>query len=426
MHTIKFLKRKGAFKKSTYISFSYLGLKKNNRSAVIGAAFLMATSAIGPGFITQTTLFTQQLLTSFGFVILISILLDIAAQLNIWRVVTVSGARAQDIANRLLPGLGFVLSFLIVLGGLAFNIGNLAGAGLGLNILFPIDQDMSYPMWGAVISAVLALVIFWVKEVGTAIDWFTRILGFVMIALTLYVAFQSQPPLWQAVHHTFVPERIDTTMIVTLVGGTVGGYISFAGAHRLIDAGVKGEARIKEVTNGSVNAILLASCMRILLFLAALGVVMGGGLLDAKNPAASVFRIAAGNIGYKIFGVVLWCAAITSVVGSAYTSISFLRSFHPWFEKNQRWLVSAFISFSCGIFALLGQPVLVLVMVGALNGLILPIALAMILLASRKPSVVGTYKHPFWMLAIGWMVVLVMSWMGIRVLVTELPKLWTH
>ena len=67
----------------------------------------MATSAIGPGFLTQTSLFTEQLLTSFGFVILISILLDIGTQINIWRIVSVSENRAQDIANKILPGLGF-------------------------------------------------------------------------------------------------------------------------------------------------------------------------------------------------------------------------------------------------------------------------------------------------------------------------------
>ena len=32
----------------------------------------MATSAIGPGFLTQTTVFTQQLASKFGFVILLS------------------------------------------------------------------------------------------------------------------------------------------------------------------------------------------------------------------------------------------------------------------------------------------------------------------------------------------------------------------
>ena len=35
--------------------------------------------------------------------------------------------------------------------------------------------------------------------------------------------------------------------IITLVGGTVGGYISFAGAHRLLDAGLGGKENTKEV-----------------------------------------------------------------------------------------------------------------------------------------------------------------------------------
>ena len=46
-------------------------------AAFSGAAFLMATSAIGPGFLTQTAVFSWQLAGSFGFVILLSVLLDI-------------------------------------------------------------------------------------------------------------------------------------------------------------------------------------------------------------------------------------------------------------------------------------------------------------------------------------------------------------
>ena len=384
----------------------------------------MATSAIGPGFITQTTVFTQQLLASFGFVILLSILLDIAAQLNTWRIIAIAEKRAQDIANDLLPGMGYFLSALIVLGGLAFNIGNVAGAGLGINILFPLDDTLDYPVYGAIISASISLVIFWVKEIGVAMDRFSKILGVVMIGLTLWVALQSHPPVSQAIHHSFFPERISLIAIVTLVGGTVGGYISFAGAHRLLDAGIQGPHQIRQVTKGSVSAILLASVMRILLFIAALGVITGGGILDAKNPAASVFQIAAGNVGYKIFGVVLWSAAITSVVGSAYTSVSFLQTFHPWFEKNKRWIITGFIVFSTLIFALVGKPVKVLVLVGALNGLILPVSLGLMLFAVTRKKIIGNYKHPLWMSVIGWLVVIIMSWMGANALLSDLHKIW--
>ncbi|MGK7378717.1 NRAMP family divalent metal transporter [Planococcus sp. 1R117A] len=394
-------------------------MKNTNRSILLGAAFLMATSAIGPGFLTQTTVFTEQLLASFGFVILISIIIDIGAQTNIWRIIAVSGKRAQDIANDVLPGLGYFLALLVVMGGLAFNIGNIAGAGLGINVLFGFD-----PKVGALISGLIAVGIFVVKEAGRAMDRFAQILGFVMIGLTLYVMITAQPPIGEAVVKTFVPDTISIFAIVTLVGGTVGGYITFAGGHRLIDAGLTGRAAVPQVTRSSIYAIGIASLMRIILFLAVLGVVSQGLSLDPANPPASVFQLAAGNIGYKIFGVVLWAAAITSVVGAAYTSVSFIRTFSPVLDKYNRWLVITFIVISTTVFVIVGQPVLILILVGSLNGLILPIALGIMLVAAHKAKIVGDYKHPLWMTIFGIVIVVTMAWMGIYTLSNGIPQLF--
>ena len=380
--------------------------KKQN--AILGAAFLMATSAIGPGFLTQTTVFTQQLLASFGFVILLSILLDIGAQLNVWRILVVSSKRAPIIANELLPGLGYFITGLIVMGGLAFNIGNIGGSGLGLEVLTGLN-----PKLGAVISCFLALFIFWLKEAGDLLDRFTKILGLVMMALTLFIALSSNPPVYEAITHSFMPSVFSAKSVVTLVGGTVGGYICFAGGHRLLDAGYSGTASLGDTNRSAVSGILITAIMRIVLFLAALGVVSGGAILDPANPAASVFKIAAGNIGYTFFGVVLWCAAITSVVGAAYTSISFLRNFSSWVDRHQQIAISIFIIISTLLFAVLGNPVKILVTVGALNGLILPIALAVILIAARHKKIVGNYKQPLWLDIAGWMVVAVMTTLSI-------------
>ncbi|MFZ2783520.1 MAG: NRAMP family divalent metal transporter [Sediminibacterium sp.] len=382
-------------------------MKKSNSSAIAGAAFLMATSAIGPGFLTQTTVFTQQLAASFGFVIVISVLLDIGAQLNIWRIIAVTEKRAQLIANDLLPGLGYLLAALIVTGGLAFNIGNIGGCGLGLQVLTGID-----PLYGSIISCIIALLIFWNKEAGSAIDGFTKILGLLMILLTLYIVFKAEPPVASAIAHSFLPDKISALAIVTLVGGTVGGYISFSGGHRLLDAGIKGEAMLPQVNQSAVTGIVVTAVMRFLLFLAALGIIMKGFTLDASNPPASVFKLAAGEVGYRFFGVVMWSAAITSVIGAAYTSVSFLKTFHPLIERNEKMIISAFIVFSTIVFNLMGNPVQILVTVGALNGLILPVALAVMLLAAKNPRLVKTYRHPVWLQVAGWAVVAVMSWMG--------------
>lgn len=393
--------------------------KKTNWDLLLGAAFLMATSAIGPGFLTQTTVFTQQLAASFGFVILMSIILDIGAQMNVWRIIAVSEKRGQDIANMVFPGLGYLVALLIVLGGLAFNIGNIAGAGLGLNVIFGIS-----PITGAIISAVIGIAIFLVKEAGKAMDRFAQIAGFVMIGLTVYVAISSAPPVGEALVKSFVPDKIDMFAIITLVGGTVGGYITFAGGHRLLDAGVRGVGALPQVTKSSVSGILVTAIMRVVLFLAALGIVAQGLTIDPSNPPASVFKLASGDIGYKVFGVVMWAAAITSVIGAAYTSVSFIKTFSTTFAKNEKLMIIAFILASTLIFALIGRPVKVLVLVGALNGLILPITLATILVAAYKKKIVGDYKHPLWMTVFGGLVVVVMSYMGGYTLIKELPKLF--
>lgn len=388
------------------------------RSVLIGAAFLMATSAIGPGFLTQTAVFTERLGPSFGFAILLSVVIDLAAQLNIWRVIAVSGRRAGDIADDVTPGLGGALAFLVALGGLAFNVGNVAGAGLGVQV------TTGAPVWvGAVVSAAIAIGIFLVKEAGRAMDRFTLVLGFVLVGLTLFVAIASSPPLGEAALRSFAPERIDILSIVTIVGGTVGGYITFAGAHRLVDAGVRGTERLRDVTRSAVLAIGIASLMRVVLFLAALGVVSRGLPLDPANPPASVFRHATGEIGYRIFGVVMWSAAITSVVGAAYTSVSFLRGMHRTLEAHWQRVVIVFITLSTVIFLLIGQPVRTLVLVGALNGLILPLALGTMLIAAHKRSVVGDYKHPRALTLLGAVVAIAMAAAGASVLWRDLPKL---
>ncbi|HYC84848.1 MAG TPA: NRAMP family divalent metal transporter [Chryseosolibacter sp.] len=389
-------------------------------STLTGAVFLMATSAIGPGFITQTTVFTDRLRTSFGFIILCSIVIDVVVQMNVWRVISVSGMRTQDLANRTVQGSGYVLTFLVVLGGLAFNIGNVAGCGLGLQAMADVDVAT-----GSILSMTIALVIFLNREVGNALDLFAKLLGLVMIALTAYIVFSSNPPLRETVHHSFFPETIDTTAIIILVGGTVGGYISFSGVHRLLDAGISGVAHSQTVSRSAVRAILVASLMRILLFLAALGVVSAGASLDPDNPAASVFGAAAGSFGYRIFGVVLWAAAITSVVGCAYTSVSFLKTLHPLLEAGHQWVTVAFIIISGMIFLIVGRPVTVLVIVGALNAFVLPLAMLIILVASRKRALMDSYRHPLWLQIAGWIVAAVLLIMGVKTAVIDMAGLWS-
>ena len=126
------------------------------------------------------------------------------------------------------------------------------------------------------------------------------------------------------------------------------------------------------------------------------------------------FRIGAGELGYRFFGLVLLAASITSIIGCAYTSISFLKTFSKKIADNENKFIVAFIVISTIVMAFLGQPAALLVLAGALNGLILPITLGVCLIAAKKKSIMGEdYKHPAWLLILGIVVVIASAYLGV-------------
>lgn len=373
-------------------------------SILTGAAFLMAVSAIGPGFLTQTTRFTAQLGPSLAFAILLSVLVDIGAQLNTWRVIGISRRRGNEVASAVVPGLGWVVLAVIFVGSFIFNIGNLSGCALGLEALCGLPQPA-----GASLSGLAAAGLFLLPAMLKGVDWFSKLLGVGMILMTLYVVFQTAPDIGAAARGAVRPEHIEPRIIVTLVGGTIGGYIMFSGAHRLIDGGIGGPEQAGLISWAAVQGILIAGLMRVVVFLAVLGVVQVGTTLSNERPVFDAFQSGAGQVGYVLSCLVFWAAAITSVVGCAYTSISFVRP-DPDDPARPRLLVG-FVAASLAATLLCQwagwEPTPLLIAAGTVNGVLLPVILGAVLIAAHRPEVMGEYQHPWWATAAG-----MLAWLG--------------
>ena len=336
-------------------------------------------------------------------------------QLNVWRMIALSRRNASALANAALPGSGHVLALLVIFGGLVFNVGNIAGAGLGLSALLGLPAK-----WGGLISAALAVGIFASSRAGAAVDRLIIWLGLLMIVMTAYVAFVSGPPVGEALQQMVVPQLVDWTAITTIVGGTVGGYITYAGAHRLLDRGTVGPENLGAVTAGALNGIAVTGVMRFLLFLAILGVVSSGVAIDVSgkgaNPAAQAFQAAAGEFGLRVFGLVLWAAAITSVIGAAYTSMSFLSAFKGDISERARNRATVvFIAVSLAVFLLMGTaPAALLVFAGGFNGLILPLGMTIFMIIGwRRADLLGGVSYPKWLLVLGTAVCVLTWYMGV-------------
>jgi Mn2+/Fe2+ NRAMP family transporter len=386
------------------------------RKGYIAAIMIMAMSAVGPGFITQTATFTAKMGAAFAFAILASIIIDFVIQANIWRMVTITRMRAADIANAAIPGSGYLLAVLIVIGGLFFNIGNIAGAGLGLNAL--VDMD---PKIGGTAAALVAIAIFLSKRAGIAMDRVVLVAGAIKLALVLYACVVAAPPVGEALRQTFTPDHINFATITTIVGGTVGGYITYAGAHRLLDKGAVGPEHIAEANKAAITGILVTGVMRYILFLAVLGVVAAGTVITFSgqdaNPAGQAFLASCGPIGYRIFGAVFLASAMTSIIGAGYTSVTFVTAFKKdMTERHRNFATVGFILFSLLCFGLIKTtPAAMLVFVGGLNGLVLPVGLSIFLFAAVAcKKLMGGYRYPRWLLVLGALVCLLTWYMAFK------------
>ena len=152
--------------------------------------------------------------------------------------------------------------------------------------------------------------------------------------------------------------------------------------------------------------MIIATIVRIFLFLAVLGVVVKGVTLDAANPAADAFKQGAGEIG------------------AAYTSVSFLKTFSKSIEENENKVIIGFIIISTAIMFILGNPAVLLVLAGAVNGLILPITLAICLIAAHKKSIMGeNYHHPVVLTILGVIVVILTAYLGVTTFVSKIGTL---
>ncbi|MBB3610351.1 NRAMP family divalent metal transporter [Rhizobium sp. BK602] len=389
---------------------------QSRRAALTAAILLMAMSAVGPGFITQTATFTVKLGAAFAFGILASIVIDFVVQANIWRIVTVTRMRASDIANAAIPGSGYLLAVLVMVGGLFFNIGNIAGAGLGTNAMLDLD-----PKIGGSIAALAAVAIFLSRRAGIAMDRVVLVAGIVKLVLVVYVAIVAGPPVAEALHQTVMPDTIDFATITTIVGGTVGGYITYAGAHRLLDKGMVGIENLQAVNRAALTGIAVTGVMRYILFLAVLGVVASGVVIDisgkSANPAAQAFQAASGQIGLRLFGAVLLASAMTSIIGAAYTSVSFLTAFKKDISERSRNLATVgFIAVSLiGFVIMKTTPAAMLVFVGGLNGLVLPIGLSIFMYAAwARSDLMGGYRYPRWLLVLGILTCALTWYMGYK------------
>src|SRR5699024_10245466 len=168
-------------------------------------------------------------------------------------------------------------------------------------------------------------------------------------------------------------------LLTALSGGTAAGYITFTGAHRLIDSGLSGPEHVKDITTTSVMGIIITGVMRVLLFLAVLGVAATGVALSEDNTAADSFFHAAGEFVLRAFVLFIFVAGLSSIIGASYSSITFATTQRV--APRIRNLLAVVFVIGCTILLVVlnSAPLKLLIFADAFNGIIVPNALALLM-----------------------------------------------
>ena len=192
-----------------------------------------------------------------------------------------------------------------------------------------------------------------------------------------------------------------------LLLAVLSGLHQLCGAHRLLDKGISGKEHIKEVSSAANRGIIVVGIMRYVLFLAIFGVVASGVTIDLSshnaNPASQAFWPQPVMWACVFFGIVLWAAALSSVVGAAWTSVSFISVFRPGITERQRNIATLiFIAFTLVVYLCGYSPAALLVFAGGFNGLVLPQGLTLFLWVGwRRADLMDGYRYPRWLLWLG-------------------------
>ena len=378
---------------------SGLNSGKALRSIVIGSALLAATTNVGPGFCTQTSLFSYQYLGGMLLAIILSAIFDSVMQTTTYRMCCFAGKEAQGIADDLKKGLGAFLSCIVIFGLCCFQLGNVGGIALGLRTLLNIQNTSVSVLLGGV----CAIAVFAFKKFNNIIDMISKLLAVVMIVSIAIVAVMAKPSVSKIFETMGEVKKISLLYpVMTMVGAVSGGYASLIGPHRLLGRGIKGKEHWKTYRATLAGHLGTVYLIRVLFFLACFGVVAHGMQIDTSDPARSIFQTGAGMFGYYLMGVVLFAAGVTTVIGAAVTLVSMIRNYFPKVAEKERETCIVFIAIATILMAVIGQPAAMLVAASSINGMVLPVLMVIMLIASRSKRVMGAeYHHPIVLTVIG-------------------------
>jgi manganese transport protein len=357
---------------------------RSNLSAVVLWSVISA-AFIGPGTVTTAAsagaVFGLDLLWCVVFSTFACIVLqEVSARLTIVSGMPMGQAIIQRYGARRGAWLNFFLGGPVILGCAAYQAGNIMGAVSGLQLMTSAAIATLTPIVAVVVAAILF------SDRRQTIGWLMTALVGVMGVSFAMLAFTRPFGLPELVTASFIPSLPPGSELLALglVGTTIVPYNVFLGS------GVSKGQTVPLMRVGLSISVIIGGSITAFILLAGTSVT---SFTDFRELSKAL-EAALGPVGAWALGVGLFAAGFSSAVTSPYAASLIAGTVFGWQKPAQRWtwMVVLLTGFLVGMSGL--KPIPVILMVQALNGLVLPLLTAFLILLINDNRLILEKERP--------------------------------
>ncbi|MBL7851157.1 MAG: divalent metal cation transporter [Cyclobacteriaceae bacterium] len=357
----------------------------NNRLSSVLLWSVISAAFIGPGTVTTAAsagaLFKLDLLWAVVFSTIACIVLqEVSARLAIVSGLPMGKAMIQRYGERKGAWLNFFLGGPVILGCAAYQAGNIVGAVSGLQLMTSATIFTLTPLLALVVALIL-----WTDRRQT-IGWLMTFLVAIMGVAFAALAFNRPPEFTEVVRSSLVP-RIppgSELLALGLVGTTIVPYNVFLGS------GVSKGQTVPLMRVGLTISVIIGGLITAFILVAGTSV---SSFRDFRE-LSDALHAALGPVGAWALGTGLFAAGFSSAITSPYAASMIASTVFGWGKAAQRWTwaVVLLTGFLVGMSGL--KPIPVILLVQALNGLVLPLLTAFLILLINDEGLINREHRP--------------------------------
>ena len=386
-----------------------------NFGKLVGPGALVTAAFIGPGTLTVCTLagvgFGYELLWVLLFAVVATILLqEMAARLGLVTQQGLGEALRAEILNPFLKvvSLGLVFTAIIV-GNAAYEMGNITGAALGLEM-----DGFNNLFWGPMIIGAIVSLLLW-KNNYKIIQNVLMVLVIVMSLVFATTALMLSENLL-AIMAGFVPSLTpeNQLMALGLIGTTIVPYNLFLHASA-VSQKWDSTNDMGQLRKETVITILLGGLISMFVLITAAS--LEGGIIEGVSDMAKQLEPLLGTFARPFMAIGLFSAGVSSALTAPLAAALTAKGIFDWGEQEE-WksrLVWGSILMTGVGFSLTGvQPLVVIQIAQIANGILLPVVVIFLLLMCNRKKLMSEWRNTPIQNVLGGFVVLISIIISVR------------